>query len=770
MGDELKVVGEHLVRVDAYEKVTGAAQFAIDQAWPGVLHGLIVRSDRAHATLLGVDREAALAQPGVVAVVTADDLDGITPRFGHHIADHPVLAHDRVRFYGEPVAVVVAHTPDQAQDAIEHVRVRYEDLDPLMDVAAAMCEGAPLIHPDKPATGTPIGPSRAGRQDTNEAYTSEVEWGDVEAALADPSATVVTTRVSYPKLYAYAMETYSAQARFSGGTLEVVSTAQHPFQVQRDLARMFAMDLSRIHVRVPYIGGGYGSKSYSKLEPLAAACSWALDGRGVRIAVDVEGAMYTTRADGAEVTVTSAFDAHGILLARDIDVTLDTGAYADNSPQVLNRCVTRSVGPYRIPNLRVRARAVHTTTVPASSYRGFGGFHTSVASEGNLDMAAERLGIDPVELRLRNVVERGEAHIRGMRPMDADLASDLRLVAERLTIEPHAGMLQGLGIALVASDAGARATSTAIVRLVGDGSAVLQCGSAEMGQGSRTVLAAIVAEELGLTLERVRVVASDTAATPFQWTTGASRTTTIVGLSVQRACQDVVRQLLQMAADGAGTTTDGWRFEDGVVVSPDGATSLPRAIIAGWAGDGWGEVVGVGRTQGRGDLEQFPVFWEIGLVGVAVDVDPLTGRIRIDQLVTLGDVGRAILPAGVEGQDLGAATQGIGGALFEELVYDGPQIVNANMVEYRVPRITDLARRTESIIVERGDGPGPYGAKGVGEGAMTAVGSAIVSAVAQAIGVRPEVLPLTPVRVCDLVDLAEMRVSDQNGPAGPDPA
>lgn len=757
MGEQLKVVGEHFERIDAREKVTGEARFAIDLAWPDVLHGAIVRSDRAHALLLGVEREVALARPGVVAVIAADDLEGIFGRFGHHIPDHPILAQDRVRFYGEPVAVVVADSPDHAQDALEDVRVRYEDLEPLMDVAAAMRDGAALIHPEKPPTGTPIGPSLAGRQDTNEAYTAGLEWGDVDAALADAEATVVTTRAQYPRLYAYAMETYNSQARFVGGTLEVVSTAQHPFQVQRDLARVFAMDLSRVQVSVPYIGGGYGSKSYSKLEPLAAACSWALNGRGVRIAVDVEGAMYTTRADGADVTVTSAFDAQGRLLARDIDITLDTGAYADNSPQVLRRCVTRSIGPYRIPSLRVRARAVHTTTVPASSYRGFGGFHTSVASEGNIDEAADQLGIDPVELRLLNVVERGEAHVRGLRPMDADLASNLRLVAERLSIEPREGVLQGKGTALVVSDAGARPTSTAIVRLIGDGSAVLQCGSAEMGQGSRTVLAAIVAEELGLPLERVRVISSDTATTPFQWTTGASRTTTIVGLSVQRACQDVVRQLVELAAADAGQATDAWRFENGRVVHPDGSASEPRAVISAWYGDGWGEIVGVGRTQQRGDLEQLPVFWEIGLVGVAVDIDPLSGKVRIDQLVTLGDVGRVILPAGVEGQDLGAAMQGIGGALFEEIVYDGPQIVNANIVEYRVPRITDLARRIDSIVVERGDGPGPYGAKGLGEGAMTAVGSAIVSAVAQAIGVRPEVLPLTPMRICELLDLAEER-------------
>ncbi len=755
MGERLRVVGQPVTRLDVFDKVTGRARFAVDLSWPESLHGAVVRSQRAHAQITRIDVEEALRRPGVRRVVTAGDLGGLFPCFGHHRPDHAILAPGVVRYYGEPVAVVVADTHAIARDAVADVVVEYEDLEELMDVEAAMRPDAPLLHADKPETGAPFGPSKAGRSGTNEAFTSWLEWGDVDEAMAAAPHRVTTT-VSYPMLYAYAMEPYIAQARFVGGSLEVVSGAQHPFQVQKDLARIFGLGLHRVRVTSPLIGGGYGSKSYTKIEPLAAVCSWAVDGRPVRIALDVEESMYTTRSDSAHVQVTSGFDLDGRILARDISITLDTGAYADNSPQVLARCVSRCFGPYRIPALRVNARAVYTTTVPASSYRGFGSFQTIIVSETNMARAAVELGLDPLDIRLLNVVGRGEELIPGRRPVDADLASDMRLLNDMLTVEPNPGKLQGKAFACAVSDAGANPNSTAIVRLLADGTAVVLCGSAEMGQGSRTVLAQIAAEELGLGLDQVIVSQSDTLGTPFQWTTGASRTTTIAGLSLQRACADVRRQTVELAADLAGQPVEAWRWEDGAVLHESGERRAPADVVSEWfGGSSWGEVIGTGRTQRRGDIDPMPAFWEVGMVGVAVDVDPETGEIEVAQLVSVADVGRALNLSGVEGQDLGAATQGLGGALHEELVYDGEQIANANLVDYRVPRISDLPRRVETKVIERGDGIGPYGAKGVGEGAATVVGGAVLAAVAHAVGRWPTRAPLTPERVWELLQEAD---------------
>lgn len=749
-----RVVGSSLIKVDAVDKVRGAARYTADVSWSGVLHGSVVRSQCGHGLITSIDIDAALACRGVRAVVTGSDLDQLFPYFGHYRPDHPVLARGRVRYWGEPVAVVVAETLQEAIDAARLVELGYEEFETICDVESALAPGAPLIHPDYPADERAFGAfCDRGARGTNEAFTTSMEWGDVEAGLTR-AAHVETTTVAYPMLYPYPMEPYGAQARFVGSVLEVQSNAQHPFQVQRDLARIFRCGLNQVRVTSMTIGGGYGSKSYSKLEPLAAVSAHVV-GAPVRIMLDFEESMYTSRADGAMVDVTTGFDEQGRILARDIRIVLDTGAYVDNSVRVLRKAVECSFGPYRLPALRVHARAIYTNTTPASSYRGFGAFHTNPASESNLDRAAEAMGIDPLEIRLANIVKFGESLIPHSRPVDADLASDLRAVYDKLRVVPKEGKLQGMGFGCSLSPEGADPTSIAIVRLLADGTALVMVGSTEMGQGARTIMAQIVAEELGLEPGQVTSAPTDTHLVPFQWTTGASRTTAVVGLSLQRACGDVRRQLIEMAADLAGEECSQWSWREGRLVGEGSRQLTPSEVIVEWFGGYRGEVVGIGRTQSRGDLEQWPVLWEVGMAGVVVSVDPDTGQVELDQLVTVADVGKAINPTSVKGQDLGGATQALGGALFEEIVYDGQQISNSNLVDYRVPRISDIAERIDLIIIERGEGPGPYGSKPVGEGSMTVIGGAVLAAVARAIGSWADRLPLTPEYVWRLMGCPE---------------
>jgi CO/xanthine dehydrogenase Mo-binding subunit len=770
-----RVVGQSVQRTDAVAKVTGAAVYAVDVVMPDMLHAKVVRSDRAHAKILGVRVSDALALPGVVAVVTADDLGSLFPRFGHIVADHWILATGKVRYYGEPVAVVVADDPLVARDGMQLVEVEYEDLPDLLDVPAALAQDAVALHEapysSAPEAGPPGGnmartPVKVTSSHPNIAHESRKEWGDVDQALRDAHV-VVETSVHHPMLYAYAMEPYNAVARFVDGSLEVVTTAQHPFMVASDLARVFSLPLNRVRVSVPYVGGGYGSKSYTKIEPLTAAVAWVV-GRPVKLVLDVEESIYTTRADSADIVVRSGFAADGTLLARDFDIVLDTGAYADNSPLVLDKAVNRCFGPYRIPHLRVQGRAVYTSTSPASSYRGFGAFQGNLAGETNMDQAAERLGIDPAELRRRNLVHRGERLMPGTRPMDADLVADLDMLVGELDATPRDGRLRGVGFGCAASDAGAVPSSTALVKLLSDGSVLVLTGSSELGQGSQTVLGQIAAEELGLPMDRIRLLQSDTTTTPFERTTGASRTTTLSGLAVQRACQDVVERVCRAARDVWDVPDGAVEVRDGIVLGPDGRSMTFAETVQGWFGPGGGEIVGQGVVRRTGDLTELPPFWEIGMVGLSLEIDPDTGHIEVDQLVTVADVGRAINPVLVEGQDLGAATQGLGGAISEELVYDGAQIVNANLVEYRIPRITDRPRRFRSLIAERADGVGPYGAKGVGEGARVPLPGAVTAAVARAVGVWPDTLPLNPERVWRLIQSA--RSSKQtNGSAEPQP-
>lgn len=736
-------------RVDGVMKVTGRARYSIDELGAGTLHGHVLRSTRAHAEIVAIDSSEAEMLDGVYAVITGADLHGIFPYFGHIVADHPILAIEKVRYFGEPVALVVGEDPYIAADASELVRVTYRDLPAAMTPQAALADGAPLIHDRSYAAGDKsFDEAMSESAPSNVAHRAAVEWGDVDTAFATADCVVETT-VHYPMLYAYAMEPYNATAAFDDSGLEVISTAQHPFQVREDLARIFDLTLNQVRVRSLLLGGGYGSKSYTKVEPLAAVGAWATN-RPVRVALDVEGAIHTTRADAALVSVRSAFAESGELLARDIDITMDTGAYADNGPLVLTKSVIRSFGPYRIPNLRASGRAIFTNTVPSSSYRGFGAPQGNLAGETNIDQAAEKLGIDPVELRLMNLVDPGERHIPGRRGMDADLKDDLRIVAELIGWGSEAKENHGIGFGCSASDAGAFPVSTVHVRIQADGSVLVLSGSTEMGQGSRTALAQIAATELGIDPDRVRVVQSDTSVTPYERTTGASRTTTLTGLAVQRACRDALRRLEEAAAEVMECQVDELKTSEGAVFGPDRAMSYDE-LIQSWFGGRQGEITGVGIVRRAGDLEELPPFWEIGMVGVEVSVDPDTGVVTVEHLVTVGDVGYAINPAMVEGQDLGAATQGLGAALSEQLIYDGPQLLNPNLIEYQVPRASNMPRRIDSVIAERGDGVGPFGAKGGGEGSLNPIGGAVASAVARATGRWPDILPITPERVWRLL-------------------
>ncbi|HKC28366.1 MAG TPA: xanthine dehydrogenase family protein molybdopterin-binding subunit [Jatrophihabitans sp.] len=753
------VVGRSVLRSDLLEKVTGAAVYTVDITPSGTLHAKVVRSSYAHAEITGIDAAAALAMPGVVAVITAEDLKDLFPRFGHIVPDHYILATEKVRYYGEPVALVVAESVEQAADAAAQVEVGYAELPAVMSVAEALAPSAPLVHREvygmsgdesfTAMAATPTADEVAERD--NVAHEVTLGWGDIDAAFQSAALIVTDSGMRFPMLYAYAMEPYNAVATFGGGRLDVISTAQHPFMVRGDLARIFGLPLSRVRVQAPYLGGGYGSKSYTKVEPLAAVASWAT-GRTVKLVLDVEEAIYTTRADAAEVSVRTGFDSDGRIVARDIDLVLDSGAYADNSPLVVAKAANRSFGPYRVPNLRVRGRSVYTNTSPASSYRGFGAPQGSFACEINLDRAAEQLGVDPAELRRRNLVDPGEEILPGKRGIDADLKADLDLVVESLRRDASSAQGSGIGFAVTASDAGAFPVSTAQVRIQVDGSVLVLSGSTEMGQGSRSVLAQIAAEELGVELAAVSVSQSDTGTVPYERTTGASRTTTLAGLALQRACAHARDQAATMAAEAFGWDAAAVVQVPGGVQGPDGRTVAFGDVVMHWFGANAGEITGIGIVRRDGVTQKMPPFWEVGMVGVEVAVDAETGVVDVRQLVTVADVGFALNPHAVEGQDLGAATQGLGGALYEELVYDGPQLLNPNLVDYRVPRMRDMPAKIDTMIVERRDGIGPYGAKGAGEGALNPMAAAVASAVARATGRWPTRVPLTPERVWRLLN------------------
>lgn len=746
-----RVVGQRVPRIDGPEKVTGRARYTVDLVVPGMLHGAVLRSPIPHGRIRAIDASRAEALPGVVAVLTRDDVRDIDPYYGHLIRDCPLIAVDKVRYVGEPVAAVASLDNLTAREALDLIDVDYEDLPPVLDIQAALSDGATLVHEatrrlDAGGRSDPLQGETPAR--SNVCYRARYERGDVDSTLV-AAPHVFEQTFTFPMIYQYAMEPHTVIASVEGDRITVWTSAQHPFLIRAELARLFRRSLEQVRVVIPYVGGGFGSKSYIKVEPLVVALARKA-GRPVRVALTVGEAMLTTRRHAARVVLRTGVDAEGRLLAREAQIRLDTGAYADNGPRVAAKAAGRVLGAYRCDNVRVDAAAVYTNTVPAGSMRSIGGPQTIWATESHLDLIAQTLGIDPLQVRLRNLLRKGEGVGESTRPLDADLADGLRRVAAVIGWgqTPPPGI--GRGLALGIADSGAEPIATAIVRLHDDGSITVHESSTELGQGVRTILAQIAAEELMLPLDRIGIVATDTGSTPYDRSTGASRSTTLMGLAVQEACRDLRAQLAAAVAEHLGCQASEIAFDEGRVVGPGARTLAYGEAVRAYFGMTGGELVGRGYIRAATDdgrLKVRPVFWEVGWGAAEVSVDEDTGQVELRRYVSAADVGKAINPQLAEAQDEGAAMMGIGHTFFEALQYENGQLVNGSLLEYRVPLMADLPEAFDSLLVEAANGPGAFGAKGMGEGAINPVAPAVASAVLQVCQVRITDLPLTPERV-----------------------
>ena len=742
-----EVVHHPVPRKDAHPKVSGQAIYTADVFVPNMAFAKLLRSPVAHARIRSIDASAALQRPGIVGIVTGADLAQLhSPRYGHAIQDHPVLAIDKVRYVGEPVAAIIAEDEATAQEAIDDVVVDYEELPPVLTAEEALVPDAALVHEVGYSAGVSPGHVEVNTEArrTNICQENHVRWGDIDAAFAR-AAHVIEADYVYPMTFAYPMEPYVAIADYSVDGLTIHSCAQHPYIVRHDVANVFGLPLNRVRLISPYIGGGYGAKSYTKIEPLTAVCSWKV-GRPVRLQLTVEESILTTRADDSRVHVRTAVDAKGKLLARQATVYLNTGAYAENSPLVCSKTAIRILGPYVYEAVDITSYAVYTNTCPASSYRGFGINQVGLAAEGQINELAHELGREPIDFRLQNLADSGQRFFPKMRPLTADVKGDVRKLAQALRWDTPLPPKHGRGMGILVTDAGAQPVGRSEVRVHGDGSVTVLSGSAEMGQGSKTVLGQIAAEEFGVPLENVRVIQSDTAMAPFARSTGADRTTTLEGRTVLGACVEAKEQIRMMAADIWETAPED------IVLERTGVMSEGRRMTWGQAiGKYFSladmEVTGRAHIRQKDEFAEVPPWWEPCVAAVEVSVDSATGQVRVEKLVTLADVGLAINPATTEGQDLGSATMGMGVALGEELVYDGQQLANGNILSYRVPRFGDMPGAITSLLVENRDGIGPYGAKGIGDGPTSVMCAAISEAIYQAVGVRLREAPFTPERV-----------------------
>jgi CO/xanthine dehydrogenase Mo-binding subunit len=744
----LRVVGQAVPRVDAIEKVTGRARYVTDLVLPGMAHAKVLRSPYPHARVIRVDVTRARSQPGVFVALAGADLTWCDPYFGPAFRDRPVLAIDVARYEGEPVAAVAAVDELTAAQALELVEVDYEALPAAMTLEEALRPGAPLVHTGEPLAGhfadlSTLKPQRG----TNVCHRFSYARGDAAAALGS-AYLVLEDAFEFPRVQHYAMEPNAAVAAWDEtGALTVWAGTQNPYSVRVELAKMFGVPLARIRIVVPHLGGGFGSKTYAKLEPLAAVLA-RVAGRPVRLAASAAEAFQTVRRCGARVRMRVGLGRDGALLAVECHADYDVGAYADIGPRVVQKGTYTATGPYRVPHIALAARAVYTNTTPGGAFRGFGVPQLAWGLESLLDIAAERLDRDPIDLRRQNLLAHGEEFAPGDTPIDGKFEESLSRAVEALAQTAGAAD-RGRGVAAMLKASIAPSVSEAIVRLHADGSVTVLASTVEMGQGARTALAQIAAEVLAVPLAHVAVTPPDTAITPYDQTTSSSRSTTMTGRAVQEAAADVRDQLLRIVADHFQVLGRELTLEESSVVSGSRRLSYPEVLALRFGMTG-GELIGrgivaPGRTQAP--LGGSTPFWEMAVGAAEVSVDEETGAVTVERYVSVADVGRAVNPLILEGQDEGAVVQGLGHTLFEEMAYADGHLLNGNLLTYRVPRAEDVPPALECRFTENADGSGPFGAKGAGEGSLIPVSPAVANALARLTGIRLRELPLLPERV-----------------------
>jgi CO/xanthine dehydrogenase Mo-binding subunit len=758
-------VGTNVHRIDGQEKVTGRAVYTYDYSLPRMVYAKVLRSPLPHARIRRIDGRAAESIPGVLAVLTRDNLQVAFPFYGQFVKDQPIIALDKARYAGDIVAGVVATDESIAEEAVKKIEIDYEELPVIMTIEEAIRQDAPLIHENvKEAKPSKYGrgASQVAHANSNISLHFRYERGNIAEGFAASDHVFEDTFV-FPAAQHYPMEPHMCVANFEGDNLTVVSSTQMPFPVRQELSTIFGVPLSRVRVVVPYVGGGYGGKGGIKTEALAAVLS-RMARRPVKLAFTADESFMTVCQPGGKLTIKTGLKKDGTFIARQCQVYLNGGAYATSGPSVAEKAGYRAHGPYRIPHVLTDSCHIYTNTVPSGAYRGFGATQVVYAYESHLDAIARRLNLDPLELRIKNILDKGDEFAQGDTRLDSDLKASLREAAELIEWKKRdpapagATLKRGKGIACAVKDGGGtNKPAHALVKILFDGSVILAMGSVEIGQGIRTALLQVVADELSLPAEGVSVAELDTQYTPFDKGTNASSAVAIMGQAVQKAARHARDQLIAAAAHALETEEENIRLEGGKAISPDRSLSFREVMRACFA-DIEGDIAGTGVYKGTPNqdvpLGYSSPFWEIGLAAAEVEVDEMTGEVKILKYVSVTDAGKMIHPLHCRGQDEGAAVFGIGLSLGEELVYRDGQLANPNLIDYRIPRFRDIPRTFTTRILEQGGGPGPYGSKGMGEGGILASAPAICNAVYDAVGVRLYEVPLKGERVWRAVNAA----------------
>ena len=764
----MTTLGENYSRVDGPAKLRGWAQFTADIEMAGMVYAKVLRSRYVHARLLRVDASKAVKLPGVVAVLTRDDLKAMNSHFGPVVKDQPVVALDRVRYVGDIIAAVAAEEQDIAEEALESIEVEYEPLPAVFDLREAMKPDAPIIHADRVKAQS--FPAKSGfRLETGGNVLSmyHVDDGDVEAGFRE-SDEIFEDTYSSQKIQHGHLEPHAALAYWEpSGKLVIYTSTQNPSLVRAQLADLFNLPQSKVRLIVPYVGGGYGAKTHPRLEPLTATLARKAH-RPVQWVLSREEVFLTAHCQAAIVRIKTGVKRDGRIVARQVEAAYDIGAYALTSTNTGRNGGEVSGGPYRIAHQDLTTYCVYTNTPPTGPYRGFGVPQVCWAYESQMDDIARRLGIDPLELRLKNLVQEGDQFVTGDKLIAVGISDCLKGAAQAIGWQAKEEQkdrelkekVRGKGLAVMIKTTMTPSNSSALVRLNADGSAVLLTSSVEIGQGTQTALAQIVAEELGIAPERVSVTFPDTNVTPFDQSTSSSRTIFTMGSAARQAAGQIRKQLLEIGAQVLEANVEDLELLNGnlqVKGAPEKRRSISQLFQAHY-GAAVGSMAGSYDNQTRGGVDpktgkgKASAFFFLSACGVEVEVDTETGKVTIEKIVSAVDAGKAVNPKQCHMQNEGSMIMSLGSALFEEMVFDAGQPINATFLEYMPPSMEDQPREFESVIIETPHPEGPYGAKGVGEAALGPVEPAIGNAIANALnGRRIRDLPIRPDRILKVV-------------------
>jgi CO/xanthine dehydrogenase Mo-binding subunit len=747
MPQAFDVLGKSTPKRDGPDKVTGRTRYLHDLELPRLLHGKILRTRLPHARIVRLDARRARALPGVAAVLTGDDVE---PRPFGFAKDQHALKRGKVRCIRDEVAAVAAETPAIAEEALTLIDVEYDALPAVFDPLAALAPGAPLVHEER---GT-----------NRHQLRFQFRHGDVDRAFADAAVTIEDT-YRLPFVTPACLGTMVAIADWDAtGNLTMWSTTQVPFLYQRDLGDALGIGGERVRVLQPPVGGNFGrGLDLYPIDVIAALLARAAR-RPVKLEFDrLEEFIACPTREPCAIRLRTAADRDGRLLAREAHVTIDGGAYTSWGSTTPFVMLSTVAGLYRVPNVRFDTTIAYTNNPYSGSMRGYGNPESTFAVESQMDDLADRLGLDRLELRRRNVTKPGDVNPQGFALTSFAMRECLDAAVEevaRAAPPPAPGWKRGVGYAgMFHVGGGARIYRSdgcgAIVKLDDFGKVTLITGASEIGQGSETVLAMIVAETLGVPLERVDVVNSDTSVRPWDVGTHASRTTFVAGNAARLAAEKLKAQLLEMAAAHIGEPSTALAVKGGwVFVRNDPARRIQYEAV-GRAGHfrGGGRVLVAEAfydpptTMLDKDFQgNVSAAYTAAFQAALVDVDPETGRVAVRRVVSAHDVGRALNPAAAEGQVHGGIHMGLGYALSEKLVVTEGQVLTQTFMDYALFKADDMPEIVVRLV-ESIDAEGPFGAKGLGESGVIPIAAAVRNAIKDAIGVRFTELPMTPERV-----------------------